>query len=44
MSKDMKLIMERFRKSLNEMPTGIMPVSIGAATPIGSATEKQKKN
>ena len=43
MSKDMKLIMERFRKSLNEMPTGIMPVSIGAATPIGSATEKAKE-
>lgn len=42
MSKDMKLIMERFRKSLNEMPAGVMPLTVGAATAAGKA-EKAKE-
>ncbi len=36
MSRDMKLIMERFRKNLSEMPVGAgMPLNIGAATVAG---------
>jgi hypothetical protein len=43
MSKDMKLIMERFRKNLNEMPVGAgMPLNIGAAT-AGGKMEKRKQ-
>ena len=48
MSKDMKLIMERFRKNLNEMPAGLgMPLTVGAATAGGkaekAANEKAKE-
>ena len=43
MSRDMKLIMERFRKNLNEMPAGVgMPLNIGAAT-AGGKMEKRKQ-
>ena len=42
MSKDMKLIMERFRKNLSEMPAGIgMPLKIGAATAAGAMEKKR---
>ena len=43
MSKDMKLIMERFRKSLNEMPAGLgMGLKVGAATAAGKADAARK--
>ena len=43
MSKDMKLIMERFRKNLNEMPAGLgMPLKVGAATAAGKAYAARK--
>ena len=43
MSKDMKLIMERFRKSLNEMPAGLgMPLKVGAATAAGKVDAARK--
>ena len=43
MSKDMKLIMERFRKSLNEMPGGSgMGLKVGAATAAGKADAARK--
>ena len=38
----MKLIMERFRKSLNEMPAGVMPLTVGAATAAGKAEKAEK--
>lgn len=43
MSRDMKLIMERFRKNLNEMPVGVgMPLNIGTAT-VGGKREKKRR-
>lgn len=43
MSKDMKLIMERFRKNLNEMPSGLgMGLKVGAATAAGKADAARK--
>ena len=47
MSKDMKLILERFQKSINEQMAGItMPLNIGAATGAGKAAKakEDKKN
>jgi len=47
MSKDMKLIMERFQKSMNEQLAGIgMPLNIGAATGAAKAAKakEDKKN
>ena len=39
----MKLIMERFRKNLNEMPAGLgMGLKVGAATAAGKADAAQK--
>ena len=43
MSKDMKLIMERFRKNLNEMPAGLgMGLKVGAATDAGKVEAARK--